>query len=52
MTIPPMESSASTTRTRTQSALKWVANERASVLGELALVLKALTALYERESRL
>ena len=47
-----MENSTSTTRTRTQSALKWMANERASVLGELELVLKALTALRERESRL
>lgn len=47
-----MENSSSATRTRTNSALKWLANEYASVQGELELVRNALTTLQERERRL
>jgi hypothetical protein len=47
-----MDNSNSTTRTRTHSALKWMANERAAVLGELTLVCTAVDALQERKSRL
>ena len=47
-----MEHSSSTTRTRTQSALKWLANERASVAGELELTRTSLAALKAQETRL
>ena len=47
-----MENSTSHTRTRTNSALKWLANEGAAVLGELELVRNALGALQQRETRL
>lgn len=47
-----MENSSSATRTRTNSALKWMANERAAIAGELESLRKTLSVLRSREARL
>lgn len=47
-----MENSSSATRTRTNSALKWMANERAAIAGELEALRKTLVTLRSREDRL
>jgi hypothetical protein len=46
-----MENTSTHTRTRTNSALKWMANERAAVSGELEVLQNTLATLHQREAK-